>query len=698
MSQRPSTRRAADAEDDAAARFKHLIEPIRDLAKNWNVDVASELEDYIGELESISFSADGGVTQLNFAEAALLIQGSACIYSKKVEYLYELVFQAINFIEKRKRKEREAAKLGSSVSADGADKDVDPLDEDELDFLMLDDDIPEAEERAINMREKDLEMETCPPPTAYRPKFPWLLRQATDRGDGEYNLSQMHVHRSGALLLDQGDIKALDDNLEPVAQPNFEDINAAGDFGAGGYDDDDDFGDGGSGDFGEGGAPGEAPASGYWVAQERAAGGNVPPTPALTLHGEDEEEYNPYEPLDADDAKGVGKLTVRPFRKGRTQLSKSAIEGEPVSASPAEGVSRSGVDHGVRVSAAPTAPTVLSQPAFKEFSFAFEAARRAARALRRANARRLSGLSPGPGQRAAELTPGSRAAAFDAPAAQDDPGYEDDMPDFGGGGDDFDDDVDGDMGAFPDVGEQGAAGTFGWLSGGGNNAAALSTPRSVSAAVSYAELVRAKVDELLARTLASERVTELSRRVTNWRDQIEPALEEEEKAAAFDIHQYGDGVLSAVAMDAKTGKRKADDVVRGTKIDFADVFAAARRAKVDEATSRGEDPSTAGAGTEAGEIARTFAATLQLINDGALEIEAIVDDSESEVGEGGAGAADAGVAKSFKITVLNPHRQEITTAYDQIDGGENVAAQAEAKKRKGSKRATADTALRETQA
>lgn len=34
--------------------------------------------------------------------AALLIQGSACVYSKKVEHLHTLVFQALNFIgEKR---------------------------------------------------------------------------------------------------------------------------------------------------------------------------------------------------------------------------------------------------------------------------------------------------------------------------------------------------------------------------------------------------------------------------------------------------------------------------------------------------------------------------------------------------------------------------------------------------------------------
>lgn len=35
-------------------------------------------------MEQIKISFDGGQTVMNFAEAALLIQGSACIYSKKV--------------------------------------------------------------------------------------------------------------------------------------------------------------------------------------------------------------------------------------------------------------------------------------------------------------------------------------------------------------------------------------------------------------------------------------------------------------------------------------------------------------------------------------------------------------------------------------------------------------------------------------
>jgi condensin-2 complex subunit H2 len=45
-----------------------------DLAQNWAIDVAKDLEDYLEELESIKISFDGGKTSLNFAQAALVIQ------------------------------------------------------------------------------------------------------------------------------------------------------------------------------------------------------------------------------------------------------------------------------------------------------------------------------------------------------------------------------------------------------------------------------------------------------------------------------------------------------------------------------------------------------------------------------------------------------------------------------------------------
>lgn len=36
------------------------------------------------QIAEITISFDGGATKLNFAEAALLIQGSTCVYSRKV--------------------------------------------------------------------------------------------------------------------------------------------------------------------------------------------------------------------------------------------------------------------------------------------------------------------------------------------------------------------------------------------------------------------------------------------------------------------------------------------------------------------------------------------------------------------------------------------------------------------------------------
>jgi hypothetical protein len=68
------------AADDAAAelkenRFSYLLQPIRDLAANWDINIAGELEEYLDELEHLTFAIEGDSGPvLNFAEAALLIQ------------------------------------------------------------------------------------------------------------------------------------------------------------------------------------------------------------------------------------------------------------------------------------------------------------------------------------------------------------------------------------------------------------------------------------------------------------------------------------------------------------------------------------------------------------------------------------------------------------------------------------------------
>lgn len=83
-----------------------LLQPLRDLATNWSIDIAKELEDYMEELETIKISFDGGNTTFNFAEAALLIQGSASIYSRKVEFLYSLIYQTLDLLHAQNRRHK----------------------------------------------------------------------------------------------------------------------------------------------------------------------------------------------------------------------------------------------------------------------------------------------------------------------------------------------------------------------------------------------------------------------------------------------------------------------------------------------------------------------------------------------------------------------------------------------------------------
>ena len=69
---RDSDRAAERSEEEhRRGRFAHLLKPIRDLAENFSIDLAAELEDYLEELEGIEISfrdeASGAAPALNLA-------------------------------------------------------------------------------------------------------------------------------------------------------------------------------------------------------------------------------------------------------------------------------------------------------------------------------------------------------------------------------------------------------------------------------------------------------------------------------------------------------------------------------------------------------------------------------------------------------------------------------------------------------
>ncbi|NWQ89995.1 CNDH2 protein, partial [Burhinus bistriatus] len=195
--------------EEVESRFLHLLQPIRDLTKNWEVDVAAQLGEYLEELDQICISFDNGKTTMNFIEAALLIQGSACIYSRKVEYLYSLVYQTLDFISNKKRE-----KQPSSVEQDGKDTDATFGATEEEEFLSLDD-IRDSSQANVDMR-KDHQpnavdivpltpMSLVLPEEAEKRDNPLFSRKGeilASRRD--FRMNTCTPHATGAFLLELG--------------------------------------------------------------------------------------------------------------------------------------------------------------------------------------------------------------------------------------------------------------------------------------------------------------------------------------------------------------------------------------------------------------------------------------------------------------------------------------------------------------
>ena len=48
----PSQAASSDS-SDVGSKYSHLLQPIRDLTKNWDVDVAAQIEEYLAEVRII---------------------------------------------------------------------------------------------------------------------------------------------------------------------------------------------------------------------------------------------------------------------------------------------------------------------------------------------------------------------------------------------------------------------------------------------------------------------------------------------------------------------------------------------------------------------------------------------------------------------------------------------------------------------
>ncbi|XP_069764171.1 condensin-2 complex subunit H2 [Narcine bancroftii] len=575
--------------EDVESRFAHLLQPIRELTKNWEIDVAAQLGEYLEELDQICISFDDGKTTMNFAEAALLIQGSACIYSRKVEYLYSLVYQALDLISNKKRNQK-----ASSIGENGTDNDL-SLDNQkrEWEFLSLDD-IECPTTNKIDMR-KDASfpvvnvvpltpLALIPPEELEKKNNPLFSRRGEILGSRkDFRMNTCTPHATGAFMLElnnaspmnflnkQQQDKAVHDrnDLQGVTQDVVMEnsdcqtpvpkLNFLNDVGPTGSDDE------GGGDVDDGLPPqlpegnvdqecvvqqkGACETQGYMLREKRV----------MAIDPVDRKEMlNPWRSLDPFEA-----TQDKPFKNGRHLLIPSCIS---VTGSKRKRKSSNKLKEFGKwfsVTYYGTQNDMKSKrrgPMFADMEVLYWKHMKERLGAQRKYQQRMIVLRG----RVMEML-GAKAVEEELNKSLE---LAEDHLEY----DELEDDNGIDLGCEA-IGTQ------------DNHSPINLGHLGESGCVSYEELVRRNVEMFIANSQQYTQETALSLRVKEWEEKIGPRLEKEEEQATFAIHDYGDKIVQAF------------DYVK-QRLSFANIVA----------------------GKEPFEVCRYMLASLQLANDYTVEL------------------------------------------------------------------------------
>ncbi|XP_022973800.1 condensin-2 complex subunit H2-like [Cucurbita maxima] len=543
----------------------HLLQPERDLRLNWEVDLAEKLESYLLQICSGEFQSgeDENHVSVNFAEAALLLQGSIQVYSRKVEYLYSLVLRVLEFLSE-KRQQDNLEGTPTEAEHDGSHK----LAEDENDLYWVSEDVPVDQKNSLESTKEDAWLhQTVKPPANLVVLEGDCLDASGDNGElDSYLLATASDIFQDFILLDPCDAEAVQDFLN------------------------------GGNKFGQshnGGCRGSSTRRGYQSPPSRRSGGlmqkssigktqcanNVQSTPSDSPfcdnfadenhefdmdigHSEpddsndsdsDSDDDDPWKPLNPHEP---GNLKVKPFRKVKA-FKKNYVNS---------------VKHESVAALFPLAK--LHGPISPEFAKIWEEQNHGFETHKESNSALLYEKL-----RNSLIYEGLRScdSPSDVEDANIDNGFEDaNSPDT----DDPDNhNMDEDM-CFGN--EKHDASHF-------DNGEAYE-PEIPDCRSTLEDLCRSHLDALLARFFETEKQTEMASRVSTWKQNIEHNMEEQDKHPPFDIHEYGKVIVEELSGEADKG---------GGIMPFSDVVE----------------------GQEKYNVARSFSALLQLVNNGDVELE-----------------------------------------------------------------------------
>ncbi|VDD93783.1 unnamed protein product [Enterobius vermicularis] len=92
--------------EDAMKAYAPLFQPLKDLARNWTVDLEKCLE-VLSRMKQVQEVERNSGGHFNFAQAALVVAGGAEVYGRKVDYVHQLT---LGFFEQLSEKARRSKK------------------------------------------------------------------------------------------------------------------------------------------------------------------------------------------------------------------------------------------------------------------------------------------------------------------------------------------------------------------------------------------------------------------------------------------------------------------------------------------------------------------------------------------------------------------------------------------------------------
>ncbi|XP_024027056.1 condensin-2 complex subunit H2 [Morus notabilis] len=557
----------------------HRVTAERDPESNWEVDLAHKLEDYLLKICSGEIpTGDDAPIPVNFAEAALLLQGSVQVYSRKVEYLYSLVLRALEFLSRKRQEEQlEGTPDQPQESAAGSKKVAD----EENDLFWDLDDIPvEANICLDSTLDRDASLNCFVKAPANLVVFEGdCLDSGGDAGELEsYLLATSDLFR-GFILLDPCDATAVHEYLDGDKDGRGKNSAYKGSMAHKSFQ-----------------SPtrhsGEAsykssirknqdaninlsPLVGCSFDVNHSDIGPDPPAPNTfndSKNGFDMDdrhsEPGDFDDLDDDDdpwrplnPHEPGNLKIKPFRKVKAPKR-----------------------NGVRVKR--VLISTLFPPARLHGTISPDLRRiwEMRNHAHERQKRRRESQSPPPYEKLRQQLISDGNQTFDAFLNPEDCNEENEndngVPDFGQPDDDMPEYMDEDV-PFHNEQQDGDGPNFGGDDAFGHDDANSHT--------NLEDLCRSHLDALLASIAETEKQSELAARVTTWKQKVERNLEEQDSHPEFDIHKYGERILNKLSLEAE------DTNV----LSFADVVK----------------------GQEKYHVARSFSALLQLVNNGDVELE-----------------------------------------------------------------------------